>query len=160
MPQAPLPPPPMPHRHGRVAFLLPGISRSLAVRRKEAVLEAGASLGRKLQVRRQVLGHRQIDAAAIVGVDPKTWMWWERDEREPYVHQYPAIIRYLSYEPWPTPSSLGELLLAERRRRGVSVATAAELIGVDEGTFGRWERGEWKPQLRSHQLVAKLLAVS
>ena len=23
-----------------------------------------------------MLGHRQIDAAAIVGVDPKTWMGW------------------------------------------------------------------------------------
>lgn len=121
------------------------------------MLEVGASLGRQLQARRQVLGHRQIDAAAAVGVDPKTWMWWERDEHAPYVHQYPAIVRYLGYEPWPSPASLGELLLAERRRKGLSIANAARRIGVDEGTFGRWESGEWKPQPRSWQTIEEFL---
>ncbi|WP_445214750.1 helix-turn-helix domain-containing protein [Brevundimonas sp. BR2-1] len=101
-----------------------------------------------------------IDAAQIVGIDPKTWMWWERDEREPYVHQYPAIIRYLAYEPWPEPVTSGEQLLAHRRRHGLSIKRAAEIAGVDEGTFGRWESGEWKPQPRSLPLVARFLDYS
>jgi DNA-binding XRE family transcriptional regulator len=137
--------------------LLPGISRSLAAQRKEVVLEMDASLGRHLMVRRQVLGHRQIDAAAAVGVDPKTWMWWEQDMRQPYVHQYPAIIRYLGYEPWAEPLTLGSSLLAQRRRQGLSIKRAAEIVGVDEGTFGRWESGEWKPQLRSLPIIDRLL---
>lgn len=108
-------------------------------------------------VRRQVLGHRQIDAAAVVGVDPKTWMCWERDEREPYVHQYPAIIRYLGYEPWREANSLGEKLLARRRRYGLSIKRAAEIAGIDEGTFGCWESGEWRPQRRSLPLIDQFL---
>lgn len=121
------------------------------------MLEADASLGRMLQVRRQVLGHRQIDAAAIVGVDPKTWMWWEQDMRQPYVHQYPVIIRYLGYEPWSEPTGLGDRLLAERRRRGLSIKQAAERAGVDEGTFGRWENETWRPQPRSWPLISTFL---
>ena len=98
-----------------------------------------------------------VDAAAVAGVDPKTWMWWERDEREPYVHQYPAIIQYLGYEPWSEPGTLGEKLLAQRRRHGLSIKRAADITGVDEGTFGRWESGEWKPQRRSLPLIDSIL---
>lgn len=121
------------------------------------MLKEDASLGRQLQVRRQILGHRQIDAAAIVGVDPKTWMGWERDKRQPYVHQYPALIRYLGYEPWAEPLALGDMLIAQRRRHGLSLKRAAEIVGVDEGTFGRWENGEWKPQQRSLPVIDRFL---
>ena len=122
------------------------------------MLEASASLGRQLQVRRQVLGHRQIDAAAIVGVDPKTWMWWEQDTRQPYVHQYPAIIRYLRYEPWPEAVDLGENLLAQRRRHGISVSRASQVISVDEGTFSRWERGTSRLSRKSLVLLSMFLS--
>lgn len=90
-----------------------------------------------------------IDAASLAGVDPKTWMWWERDEHEPSVHQYPAIVRYLGYEPWPDVVTLGEKLLSQRRRHGLSIKRAADVLGVDEVTFGRWESCRWKPQRRS-----------
>ena len=86
-----------------------------------------------------------MDAADLLGVDPKTLMWWERDEREPVVGAYPSLIEYLGYEPWPEPRSLAEALLAERRRRGLEIRKVAALIGVDQGTWRRWERGEWKP---------------
>lgn len=99
-----------------------------------------------------------IDAATVAGVDPKTWMWWERDERAPYVHQYPAIIQYLGYEPWPEPDTLGEKLSAKRRRHGLSIKRAAEIAGVDEGTFRRWESGEWEPQRRSLPLIGAFLS--
>ena len=101
-------------------------------------------LARHLQVRRQILGHQRHQAARIVEVDSKTWSSWETGVREPFVHQYPAILRYLEYEPWPPPTCLAEALLAERRRRGLSVASAASSIDVDEGTWRRWERGEWQ----------------
>ena len=72
-------------------------------------------------------------------------MWWKRDARPPFVHAYPKIIQFLGYEPWPSPETLAEALLAERRRRGLSVETSAKIIGIDPGTWLRWERGEWKP---------------
>lgn len=84
-------------------------------------------------------------------------MWWEQDTRQPCVHQYPAIISYLDYEPWIRPVTLREQLLAARRRRGLSISAAATLIGVDEGTFGRWENGSWKPQPRSYATIKSFL---
>lgn len=72
-------------------------------------------------------------------------MRWERDEREPSVEAFPGIIDFLGYEPWPFPVTLGDALVAERRRRGLAVAHAAKLAGIDPGTWGRWERSEWKP---------------
>lgn len=106
---------------------------------------SGDNLGARLQRRRFELGLRRIDAAAQMGVDEKTLMWWERSEREPFVNAYPAIIEFLGYEPWEEPRTLGEALLAERRRRGLRIDQVADLARVDEGTWRRWERGEWKP---------------
>lgn len=113
----------------------------------------GDTLGTQLRRRRHELGLRQSDAASAIGTNPKSYMWWERDERLPFVHFYPGIIRFLGYEPWPEPTTLAEALRAERRRRGVGVKVAAPLIGVDEGTWLRWERGEWKPMQHA---VAKI----
>lgn len=84
-------------------------------------------------------------------------MWWERDAWPPRVSAYPAIIRFLGFEPWPEPKTLASALLAERRRRGLEVRKAADLIGVDAGTWRRWERGEWKPTRRTLPALGHLL---
>ena len=118
--------------------------RAFSMRRPDVAVGPGDDLGRHLEVRRLILGHQRQQAARVVGVDSKTWSSWETGVREPFVHQYPAILWYLEYEPWPPPACLGEALLAERRRKGLSVARAASSIDVDEGTWRRWERGEWR----------------
>lgn len=87
-------------------------------------------------------------------------MWWERDQREPFVHLYPGIIRFLGYEPWPEPATLSAALLAERRRRGWNLAQASDALGVDEGTWRRWEAGEWWPMSRAAGLLDGLLGYS
>jgi DNA-binding transcriptional regulator YiaG len=102
----------------------------------------------------------RVSAAKVLGVSWKTLMWWERDEKCPFVHLYPAVIEYLGYEPWEEPSTLGEALIAERRRRGLEIRRAAELVGVDEGTWRRWERGEWKPTGLTIPAIDRLLGYS
>jgi transcriptional regulator with XRE-family HTH domain len=123
----------------------------------EVLRNARDTLGAKLLRRRRELGHSQGAAAALIGVDPKSFMWWERDIRTPADRYYPALIQYLGYEPWPESARLGERLKAERRRRGLSIDRAAAVVGVDEGTFGRWERGEWKPQSQSMSTISAFL---
>lgn len=93
-------------------------------------------------------------------VDEKTLMWWERDEREPYVSAYPAIIAFLGYEPWPEPTNLSAALMAERRRRGFEMRKAAAFVGVDEGTWRRWERGKWRPTHLTLPMIDQLLSLS
>jgi len=103
---------------------------------------------------------RLIDVAATLGVSPKSLMWWERDVRPPFVHAYPKIIEFLGYEPWAPPQTLAGALLAERRRRGLSVEASAEIASVDPGTWLRWERREWKPTRRAQQSLDNFLGMN
>jgi hypothetical protein len=49
---------------------------------------------------------------------------------------YPAIIAFLGYEPWSEPKTVPEALLAERRRRGLSIKRAAQAIRHRRGNLG------------------------
>lgn len=132
---------------------MPGVAKAFLVQKPEPGDLRGDSLGARLRRRRRELGVWQRDAAMTIGVKPWTLLSWERDVRQPMVSMYPAIIRYLGYEPWPQPTTFGEELMAERRRRGLSIRDAAAILGVDEGTFGHWERGDWMPQSRARQAI-------
>jgi transcriptional regulator with XRE-family HTH domain len=102
----------------------------------------------------------RLEVARALEADYGTLIWWEQDERQPFVHFYPAIVRFLGHEPWQQPVTLGDHLMAERRRRGLRIDQAAVLIGVDQGTLRRWERGEWKPTKRTTPVLDAFLDVS
>lgn len=135
---------------------MPGVSVRLHARRRDTA-PLDDSLGAQLIRRRRERGLARTEAATELGVSWKTLMSWERNEREPFVSFYPAIIAWLGYEPWPEPNTLAEALHAERRRRGIEIRKAAALIGVDEGTWRRWEAGEWKPTRRTLPTLDRLL---
>jgi transcriptional regulator with XRE-family HTH domain len=122
------------------------------------VAEQGDTLGAQLRRRRRERGHRRIDAARLIGIDPKSLLWWERDARKPLDPSWPSIIAYLGREPWRRPETLAERLLAERRRRGLSISEAAAIAGVEETTFWWWESGRRLPRYpRTKSLVAGFL---
>jgi DNA-binding transcriptional regulator YiaG len=91
-----------------------------------------------------------------VSVD--TYLLWEKGEATPLTRYYPAIFRFLGYDPFPSPQTLPEQITAQRRRLGWSIKKAAAWLKVDEGTFGRWESGEWKPR-KSEKAVRRFLAI-
>jgi transcriptional regulator with XRE-family HTH domain len=140
--------------------LPPGVPLHLRAQKPEWEQDQGDSLGAHLRRRRRALGLQRSEAAKLLGADERSLMFWERDEREPVVSAYPAVIEYLGYEPWPAPMSLGHALLAVRRRKGLEVRKAAALAGVDEGTWRRWERGEWKPTRRTLPRLDALIGIS
>lgn len=117
----------------------------------------GHSFGAQLRRRRRERKQSRIDAAAEMGVAAETLGNWENGRSQPEDRLYPSIIRYLGREPWSEPASLSEALIAERRRRGLSITGAATVIGIDEGTLGRWESGVWKPQARSWPKIEQFL---
>jgi transcriptional regulator with XRE-family HTH domain len=138
--------------------LSPGVAVTLKAAKPELAEHNSVTLGSRLRRRRRELGLRRSGTAILLGIDPKSLMWWERDARQPEVHRYPAIIAYLGEEPWPDPSGLGDRLLAERRRRGLSIKEAGDLLGVDEGTFGCWETDRRRPRYpRTKALVDRFL---
>lgn len=53
----------------------------------------------------------------------------------------PGIIKFLGYDPFPEPQTLGERLAAKRRMLGLSRKELAKRLGVDEETLARLETG-------------------
>jgi DNA-binding XRE family transcriptional regulator len=114
-------------------------------------------LGGHLKKRRHEAGLTQEQAAKRLSVTTWTYLLWEQDRAEPSVRYYPAIFRFLAYDPFPAPVTLPERIASKRRELGLPTKQAAKLVGVDEETFRRWESGEWKPRM-SQAKVDRFLA--
>jgi len=57
----------------------------------------------------------QKDVAQQIGVSEATIYNWERNANSPQIHDLPEIIRFLGYNPLPTPKSFPERLLSARK---------------------------------------------
>ncbi len=134
--------------HECVTFLTPGIPLSLRAKKPEILANEGNTFAGHLRRKRLELGLTQQQAAAIMGTNEWSLRNWERG-RPSTVRFFPGIIRFLGCEPWPEPTTLGQRLLAERRRRGLPRGEAADLVGVDESAFWRWETDQWR--VHSHR---------
>jgi transcriptional regulator with XRE-family HTH domain len=137
--------------------LLPFSRLSLTARKERRFPEAPRTFGEHLRKRRHEVGKRQRDVATELDVSPWTYLLWEQDRVRPTVGQYPALIRFLGYDPSGVPLTLGEQVKARRRALGLSQAAAAQIVGADEGTLARWEKGQGNPN-RASEALQKLLA--
>jgi DNA-binding XRE family transcriptional regulator len=99
----------------------------------------------------------QKDAAALLGVNQGTWIGWEKGRKNPVIQLWPRVIKFLGYDPHGEPRTLGERLLAARRRLGVTQEEAAKLASVDEESFRLWELGKRKPSPASLMRIEEFI---
>ena len=85
---------------------------------------------------------------------------WEKGKTEPPVESIADIMGFLGYDPFPEPKSLSERLLAVRRVKGWTIKEAARKLGVDEETWGGWERTGRIPWERYRAVVETFLALA
>ena len=102
-------------------------------------------LGEHLKNRRVKLGLYQKDVAAQLRVNVFTLCGWENGKWIPSIRYLPHIIEFLGYDPFPEPQSIGEEIVAARRRLGLSRKRLAKKLGMDEGTLERWEKSITSP---------------
>lgn len=102
------------------------------------------------------IGKTQQQVSVGLLAKPDTYFLWENDLSKPEARWWPAIFAFLGYDPLSPPRSLGERLARKRLQLGLSIRKAAATLGVDEGTFSRWESEEWKPRL-SGNVVKRFL---
>jgi len=142
--------------HGRVVFL-PWVPISLkALKPKETEFEP-QTLGEHIKRTRMLRGLSQPKTAALIGVDASTILNWEKNRTEPPVTSFPAILLFLGYDPFPEGTTLNERMISLRRAKGWTIKEAAHRFGVDEGTWGGWERmGKVLRKRYSEQLEAFL----
>ena len=102
-------------------------------------------------------GLLQEEAAEQIGVDKTTIYNWENNRATPATCHIPKIIGLLGYVPFDRPSSLPQRLALARRLRGLSRRKFAKVLGVDEGTLARWERGVRRPSEKHQQIIKDFL---
>src|SRR5262249_50940858 len=115
------------------------------------------TLGDHIRKKRIELGLRQRDVADLLGAHSQSVNAWERNYREPVLHRLPAIASFLGYdlEAPPADAPLGLRIASKRRSRGLSQKRLAELLGIDEATLRKWERG--RIFLRVDERVRRIL---
>ena len=92
-------------------------------------------MGEHLKRARQLKRVRQKDAALELGVGHFTYMTWEKDQKIPFPRYYPAIIRFVGYNPLQEPQSEGAQLKHKRLTLGLTSQQMAERLGIDQGTL-------------------------
>jgi transcriptional regulator with XRE-family HTH domain len=127
-----------------------------ALKPKELDFEPRA-LGEHVRKRRLELNLTQRQVADRLGVTCLTVLNWEKGKTEPPVESIAAIIEFLGYDPFPNAKSLPDRLIATRRAQGWTIKEAARQLGVDEGTWGEWERKGSIPWTRYQCMVEEFL---
>lgn len=110
--------------------------------------------------RRIELGLRQREVGDLLGVDSASVNAWERNCRQPVLRRYAAIRAFLGYDPENVPADapLGLRIASRRRKMGLSQGALAGLLGIDEGTVRRWERGSpSRPGRRVREIILRWL---
>ena len=91
----------------------------------------------------------QKEAADVLGVSTNTVLGWEKWGRKPSIQQWPAIIRFLGYDPVGKAETFAELLREARRRLGCSHYRFGKIVGFDQSTIYKWEHGKIPRNVRS-----------
>ena len=89
---------------------------------------------------------RQKDVGKRLKVGAFTVLNWEKDKTIPATRYLPRIADFLGYDPFPAPKTLGERIIAARRRLGIPRKKLALRLGVDEGALKRWEENGMTPR--------------
>lgn len=117
------------------------------------------TLGEHLKKRRYELSLRQKDVADKIEINQSTYITWETDQAEPEIRCWPQIIDFLGFDPFADKEgTLGERLQTRYRELGIPRKRAAVLLGIDEGTLPRYERGKWQPGKRNAEIIERFLA--
>ena len=107
---------------GRVAFPLPGVPLAFQCVRPKPYPESPQTLGEHLLKRRHETELLQRQVALRLGVNTWTYINWETDQTTPIIGHYPAIFRFLGYDPFPGPKTLPEKLYSGGRSRKLPTA--------------------------------------
>ena len=114
------------------------------------------TIGDHILKRRLEMGATQREVALLICCDPISIYHWEKNQNQPYVKHYPAIIKFLGYNPLPKGNTIGEKILYCRMTLGLSRKKLAKRLGVDEGTLGRWELDRKTPKGDYLNLIDRL----
>jgi transcriptional regulator with XRE-family HTH domain len=96
-------------------------------------------LGEHLRRVRLDRGLSQRQAAEAIGCHSTALLHWEKGTAAPELRFLPAFLRFLGYDPRPSPATFGGRMRAAREAEGLSARELARQLGLDPGTLAAWE---------------------
>jgi transcriptional regulator with XRE-family HTH domain len=138
---------------------LPLVHIRLVAPRPKPYPEHPRTLGEHIKKRRLELALTQAQAAKVLMISPSTVLNWETGCTSPSIRYLPSVFTFLGYYAFPEPTTVGERLLQNRRKRGWSIREAAEALGIDPGTWRDWEAGKTILHRTHRALLARFLSL-
>jgi DNA-binding XRE family transcriptional regulator len=117
-------------------------------------------VGHHLLKRRLDLAVTITDAAKALATHPTGLVNWEKGRTEIEVRFYPAIIRFLGYNPLPVGTTRGQRIQRERMTRGWSRKRLARTAEVDEASVRRLEEDTPRLARRPVMAICRALGVT
>ncbi|MDD5430678.1 MAG: recombinase family protein [Candidatus Pacebacteria bacterium] len=117
------------------------------------------TIGDHIRKHRLNLKMTQKQVSATIGATESSITGWENNWFKPHISFMPKIIEFLGYIPQPynkLTTNIIEKIKQYRQIHGLTQEKFAELVGVDETTVAKWERGEHEP---SKYMLSKLTNV-
>ena len=102
-----------------------------------------AKLIKRLLKFREKLKLTQQEAAELLGVEARTWQYWEEGSHAPS-NRYLALLADYETTP-PTITPVAYMCAFIRKKLGLRKMDMAKMFGVQLNTWGYWERGVMKP---------------
>jgi DNA-binding XRE family transcriptional regulator len=101
------------------------------------------TIGEHLSQHRAKTKELQREIAASLGITKESYHNWENGKSMPLPSYYPKLVKWLGYDPLPTPTTDGEKLKNKRLLSGLPQKQAAKEAGVDHQTFTLCEHDNW-----------------
>ena len=113
------------------------------------------TIGDHLRKKRLDLELSQKEVAQIIGVSEATIWNWENNRKSPKVSFLPKIFEFLGYSLYEPKISFPEKLAFLRKSLGLSQEKLAKLVGLDESTIRKLEKGKSKPAKKTLEKLEK-----
>jgi transcriptional regulator with XRE-family HTH domain len=139
---------------------LPFIKVTLKCKKPKEKLPPPETVGQYIRHKRLEQRFHQWQVANIIGVDKATIFNWENDVSIPAIKHYPAIVRFLGYDPGLLEvRTIPVLLKARRRELGFSQRKLARQLSVDPCTVSNWEQDGIVHQREHRLMLAQFLGL-
>lgn len=136
----------------------PWSSEAILTIQKLEAMEA-RTIGQEIKLRRLRLGYSLEQAANLVGVDRKSFSFWETGRRSPLTRW--RTLRKLAevlYYPEIAPAlGLGEKIAEHRKRFGMTCCELAKILEVSYSCLSKWEVGARLPNSENLRKVDDFL---
>lgn len=131
------------------------------------VVFSGTGLAAHLRYRRETIGLTRAEAAKRLGVRGAAVGQWETGDHHPEPEYWPALIRFIGYDPiCEAPQTVPQKIAYLCRHLGLSRNALAARLGVNKATIYSWEAGGLQRQgwhkaehldtlVQQHQLTSR-----